>query len=79
MQGRTSNRFTGDNPFFLSVSCSTGRKNTISVIKAYERFSRQNPSHHLVLVWNDPPQEIRDYVHKAGLDGKVHYGGRKQW
>lgn len=74
-RSKTTNRFTGDSPFFLSVSCSAGRKNTISVIKAYERFARQQPSHHLVLVWNNPPQDIRDYVHQAGLANRVHFGG----
>lgn len=72
-QKKTSNRFTGDNPFFLSVSCSVGRKNTVSVVKAYELFARQNPSHHLILVWGNPPQDILGYVRKAGLEGTVHF------
>lgn len=37
-------------PYFLAVSCSRGRKNTPMLLRAYEKFARQNPSHYLVVV-----------------------------
>ncbi len=49
----------GDTPFFLSVSCDTGRKNTVAVIRAFREFLRQAPGHNLVLVWNGMPEQIR--------------------
>lgn len=46
-------------PYFLSVSCSTGRKNTPLLVEAYLRFAKQHPNHHLVLVWGNAPAEIQ--------------------
>ena len=36
---------TTTHPYFLSVSCSMGRKNTMAVIKAFEKIVRQEPRH----------------------------------
>ena len=60
-----------DNPYFLTVSCSTGRKNTMSVIRAYEKFARQNPRHGLVLVWPKAPQSVMDYCSQPHLRGRI--------
>jgi glycosyltransferase involved in cell wall biosynthesis len=49
----------GNAPFFLSVSCGDGRKNTISVIKSYKKFLLNNPNHNLVLVWENIPNNIK--------------------
>lgn len=54
-----------DYPYFLSVSCSTGRKNTPILIEAYQQFAKQDPSHHLVLVWGNAPAEIRTLCEKT--------------
>ena len=72
---KTSNRFTGEAPFFLSVSCGTLRKNTISLIRAYMAFAVNNPDHHLILVWGSAPEEYKEMVAKAGLKDKVHFAG----
>lgn len=59
-------------PFFLMVSCSTGRKNTISLIRAYEKFVTHNPRHELVLVWPNPSKEIQEYCDKEPLRSHVY-------
>ena len=41
IRSKKTNRFTGNDPFFISVSCDIGRKNTISVIKAYSIFAKK--------------------------------------
>lgn len=47
-------------PYFLSVSCDVGRKRTDQLIKAYLQIS--NPQNDLVLVWQNPPKEIKELV-----------------
>jgi len=43
-------------PYFLMVSCDIGRKNTLSLMKAFRIYAqRKSASHILVLVWNNPP------------------------
>lgn len=59
-------------PYFLMVSCSTGRKNTMSVIRAYEKFVKQKPQHELVLVWPNPPQTALDYCNQAHLRNHIY-------
>ena len=58
-------------PFFLTVSCSTGRKNTMSVIRAYEKLVKQNPQHKLVLVWPKAPQTVIDYCNQPHLRNHI--------
>lgn len=59
-------------PYFLSVSCSTGRKNTMTLVRAYEQFVKQNPSHELVLVWPEIPQEALDYCNQGHLRNHIY-------
>lgn len=66
-------RKTTDTPFFLTVSCSIGRKNTISVIRAYEKMLKQKPRHELVLVWSNPPQTIIEYCNQEHLRNRIHF------
>lgn len=44
-------------PFFVSVSCDRGRKNTITVMRAFKHALKRNIAHDLVLVWGNPPEE----------------------
>lgn len=67
------NKYTGNSPYFLSVSCNIGRKNTISVLKAYEQLLKQAPYHDLVLVWRNPPMEIREKYTSSSFKNKVHF------
>ena len=59
-------------PYFLCVSCSTGRKNTMAVIKAYEMLLRQKPMHELVLVWPNPPDAALEYCNKDHLRNHIY-------
>ena len=61
------------NPYFLSVSCSLGRKNTISAIRAYEKLLTNKPSHKLKLVWTNVPKEVTDYCRDNHLNGHVEF------
>lgn len=60
------------NPYFLAVSCSMGRKNTMSVIKAYEKIVKQNPQHELVLVWPNIPNEAWSYCNQDHLVNHIY-------
>ncbi len=64
-----------DEPFFLAVSCSTGRKNTPLLLEAFSEFLRNNPRHDLVLVWN-PPDEVRAKVAAGKNSERIHFTGR---
>lgn len=67
------NRYTSGRPFFFSVSCCIGRKNTISILRAYEEFIKNSPSHDLILVWSNPPVEIKEKYTKGVFAEKVHF------
>ncbi|MCM8533484.1 MAG: glycosyltransferase family 4 protein, partial [Lentisphaeraceae bacterium] len=58
-------------PFFLGVSCSTGRKNTPMLLQCYERILEENPDNDLVLVW-DAPEEIRQRYNNP----RIHFTGK---
>ena len=60
-----------DFPYFLGVSCSTGRKNTPMLLEAYSKLLEKNPDNHLVLVWA-PPEDIKEkYRHT-----NIHFTGK---
>jgi glycosyltransferase involved in cell wall biosynthesis len=60
------------NPYFLAVSCSLGRKNTMAVIKAYEKIVKQKPQHELVLVWPNVPTEVWNYCNQQHLVDHIY-------
>lgn len=70
---KKTNRWCGDSPYFTSVSCDKGRKNTITLLKAYDKFALNNPDHHLILVWRTPSIEAIEMADKPYLKGKVHF------
>ena len=65
-------RFGLDKVYFLSVSCSMGRKNTPRLIEVYLKLASQGLKHDLCLVWDAPPA-IRELVNKARLNDRVHF------
>lgn len=67
------NRWSGTAPYFTSVSCDRGRKNTISLLRAYEKFARNTPEHHLVLVWREPTEEALELARLPHLKERVHF------
>lgn len=67
-------KYTDGKPYFCAVSCDIGRKNTISVVKAYINFNNQNPEHHLILVWRKPSDEVMDLIDKnPNVKNKIHF------
>ena len=68
-------KFSSGAPFFTSVSCDIGRKNTIAVLRAYDMFVKANPDaiHHLVLVWRNPSEEALQVAAQSHLQGRVHF------
>lgn len=69
----TTNRWSGKAPYFTSVSCDKGRKNTISIIQAFAKFAKNSPSHHLVLVWRNPSEEAIRLSELPQLKGRLHF------
>jgi len=63
-------------PFFLSVSCSTGRKNTTFLLRAYRSLLENQPANDLVLVW-DPPPEVRAEYSAMESSSRIHFVGRQ--
>lgn len=72
-RAHVSNKYTGNAPYFLSVSCDIGRKNTISVLRAYELFMKQDPVTELVLVWRNPPVEIKEKYLSPRFRNRIHF------
>lgn len=64
-------KFGLNRPFFLGVSCSTGRKNTPMLLNCYEKLLSEKPDNDLVLVW-DPPEEIRNRFNHP----RIHFTGK---
>jgi glycosyltransferase involved in cell wall biosynthesis len=71
-----ASRLGVERPFFLAVSCSTGRKNTKLLLDAYRALLKNAPANDLVLVWN-PPAEVRARYTEGELAGRVHFVGRQ--
>lgn len=67
------NKYTSGRPFFFSVSCDIGRKNTISILHAYEILLQNSPEHDLVLVWRNPPVDVLDKYTQGRFRGRVHF------
>ena len=60
--------------YFLSVSCSAERKRTNVLVDSYLEYSEQrNVLNDLVLLWNNPPQELKKKVEERGLMNRVHF------
>ena len=60
-------------PYFLSVSCSTGRKNTISVLRAYCNALRGGLEHDLLVVWGNPPKSYREEFAVPIADQRIRF------
>jgi glycosyltransferase involved in cell wall biosynthesis len=63
-------RYGLQTPYFFSVSCGYGRKNTLQLLEAYVRLLRNNPCHDLVVVWSGYGQDVARLVEEA--QGRVH-------
>lgn len=60
--------------YFLSVSCNNERKRTNVLVESYFKYCEQmRPLNDLVLVWNNPPQGLKNEVEERGLTNIVHF------
>ena len=56
------------------MSCSAERKRTNVLVDSYLEYSEQrNILNDLVLLWNNPPQELKKKVEERGLMNRVHF------
>jgi len=60
-------------PYFFSVSCDIGRKNSPAVVEKYLKLLDKEDSHDLVMVWPKPPQNICDQVSEHPKGKHVHF------
>ena len=60
-------------PYFIMVSCNIGRKNTISLLKAYRLYLENKGNYELALVWKNPPPYILLEYDNEIKSGKVHF------
>ncbi|MCF8383432.1 MAG: glycosyltransferase family 4 protein [Chlorobium sp.] len=60
-----------DRPFFVSVSCDRGRKNTIAVMRAFRLALQRRLEHDLVLVWGNPPAEYLEEFAPEIQSGRI--------
>jgi glycosyltransferase involved in cell wall biosynthesis len=67
------NKYCGTSPYFTAVSCDIGRKNTITLLRAYLMFAKHHPMHHLILVWRHPSAEAVALAELPELKGWVHF------
>lgn len=61
-------------PYFFSVSCAHPRKNIRILLKAYRKFkvlNEQSSCNKLVLVWNNPPEDLLVEYSKEIGEGSV--------
>lgn len=62
-----------DRPFYVSVSCDIGRKNTITLLQAYRIALKRGLEHDLVLVWGNPPAEYLNEFASEINAGRIHF------
>jgi glycosyltransferase involved in cell wall biosynthesis len=66
--------YQGKRPYFLSVSCDIGRKNSPLLVMSYCRLLQRGGSPcDLILLWPNPPAEVHEVVARAGATGRVHF------
>lgn len=61
------------NEYFLSYSCSSGRKNTDKLIQAFFLYLEKAGGKDLVLVWSNPPAEIKSIVTNSPFNQRIHF------
>ena len=58
-------------PYFLAVSCDIGRKNSITVLRAFRSALRKGFEHILVLVWGNPPADYLNEFAEEVASGQI--------
>ncbi len=65
-------RFQLDRPYFLSVSCDVGRKNSPALLTQFLKLAERGCTHDLVMVWRHPPEYVTAMVEANPEGQKVH-------
>lgn len=66
--------FTGSSrPYFVAVSCNIGRKNTITVLRAFKAALTSGCEHDLLLVWGNPPAEYLAEFASEVQSGRIRF------
>lgn len=60
-------------PYFLSVSCDIGRKNSPAVIEQFLKVAAEGGGHHLVMVWRNPPANVLKMVADSPSGNRVRF------
>ena len=66
-------KYNLNNEYFLSYSCSSGRKNTDKLIQAFLLYLEKGGGKDLVLVWSNPPLEIKLIVTNSQFNQRIHF------
>ncbi|MDO3720323.1 glycosyltransferase family 1 protein [Marinobacter sp. chi1] len=67
-------RATGcDRRWFVAVSCDIGRKNTISVLRAFKAALAEGIEHDLLLVWGNPPADYLQEFAAEVESGRIRF------
>lgn len=66
-------RFNINFPYFISVSCNAERKRTDKLIEAFIKHYRPGIKNHLILVWSNPPEFVRQLVEKSEAGKFIHF------
>lgn len=61
------------NPYFLSVSCSTGRKNTFRIVNCFLEIASKYSGIQLALVWRNPPEIVLNKVKASNYRDRVRF------
>ncbi len=51
-------KYAISDPYFLMISCNAGRKNTLSLMRSFEKYLSEGGKHRLVLLWSNPPDFV---------------------
>ncbi|OGV64978.1 MAG: hypothetical protein A3K19_16395 [Lentisphaerae bacterium RIFOXYB12_FULL_65_16] len=70
---RVEREFGIGRPYFLSVSCDVGRKNSPLLVQQYAVLAKQGCEHDLVMVWRTPPESVQQNAGSAACRGRVHF------
>ena len=60
-------------PYFVSVSCSIGRKNSPAVVEQFVKLCKDDGNSDLVMVWRNPSESVLKLVESASLGSRVHF------
>ncbi|GHT75436.1 glycosyl transferase [Bacteroidia bacterium] len=58
-------KYNINKPYFFSVSCGYGRKNTLQLLEAYLQLLKNNPDNDLVVIWNNYGEDVIQLLEKS--------------